>query len=300
MRLPNFLVVGAAKSGTTALYHFLKQHPQVYMSPHKETNYFAFEGQEIRFSGPGDDTISEQSITTAEAYEKQFEGVSGEVAVGEASPWYLYSERAAENIRCSLPDARLIAILRNPVDRAFSSYLHVVRDGRESLTFEEGLKAEEERISKGWEYIWHYRQSGYYAAQVERFATLFPPDQARWYLYEEFLTDPDKLVRDVCGFLNIDRDFSVNTSFKPNATGVPKNQLLGRLLLRPNPIKSTAKHLIPKRLRYNLGQRVNQRLLTKPRMSGETRRKLLHAYKDDISDLQDLIGRDLSAWRLSA
>jgi len=297
MTLPNFLVIGAAKSGTTALYHFLKQHPQVYMSPHKETNFFVFERQKIRFHGPGDDTISEQSITTAEAYKKQFEAVSNEIAIGEASPWYLYSDRAAENIRCSIPDVKLIAILRNPVDRAFSSYLHVVRDGRESLTFEEGLHAEKDRIRQGWEYIWHYRQTGYYASQVERFLTLFPHEQTRWYLYEDFLIDPAGLMNDVCEFLNIDCNFVVDTSFKPNATGVPRNRLLGQLLLRPNPLKSTVKLLMPKQLRYNIGQRVNQRLLTKPSMSEETRRMLLDSYNDDISTLQDLIGRSLSAWR---
>ena len=297
MTSPNFLVIGAAKSGTTALYHFLRQHPQVYMSPRKETNFFAFKDQEILFHGPGDGTISEQSITTAEDYENQFEAVSNEVAIGEASPWYLYSERAADNIRCSLPNAKLIAILRNPVDRAFSSYLHVVRDGRECLSFEEGLRAEEDRIRQGWEYIWHYRQTGYYAAQVERFSTLFSDEQTRWYLYEDFLSDPDGLLQEICEFLEIDCDFAVDTSFKPNATGVPKNQLLGRLLLRPNPIKSTAKRLMPKQLRYNIGQRINQRLLTKPSMSGETRRMLLYDYEDDISALQDLIGRNLAVWR---
>jgi hypothetical protein len=296
MTLPNFLIIGAAKSGTTALYHFLKQHPQVYMSPHKETNFFAFEGQKIRFHGPGDDTISEQSITTTELYKKQFEAISNEIAVGEASPWYLYSGRAAQNIRRSIPDAKLIAILRNPVDRAFSSYLHVVRDGRESLTFEEGLFAEEARIEQGWEYIWHYRQSGYYASQVERFLSLFPREQVRLYLYEDFLIDPAGLMKDVCEFLGVEDDFVVDTSFRPNATGVPKNQMLGRLLLRPNPVKATVKLLMPKQLRYSIGQRINQRLLKKPSMSEQTRRKLLGGYKNDISALQELLGRSLSAW----
>lgn len=296
MILPNFLIIGAAKAGTTALYHYLKQHPQVYMSPNKETNFFAFEGQEPGFSGPGDEEISRSAVVTLEAYEEQFKAVSGEVAIGEASPWYLYSSRAAKNIRRHIPEAKIIAVLRNPVDRAFSSYLHVIRDGRETLGFEEGLHAEEERITQGWEFIWHYRRAGFYATQVERFLDLFPREQVRFYLYDDLLTDSTLFLRDVYEFLGVDTSSVVDTSLKPNATGVPKNWLLGQLLLRPNPLKSTAKLLIPKQLRYNMGQRINQRLLEKPSLSEETRWKLLGHYRDDILALQNLIERDLSAW----
>ncbi len=296
MPFPNFLVIGAAKSGTTALYHYLKQHPQAYMSPEKETNFFAFEGQEVRFCGPGDEKISESTITTLREYEEQFEAASDEIAIGEASPWYLYSDRAAENIRRYASGAKLITVLRNPVDRAFSSYLHVVRDGRERLTFEEGLLAEEKRIAQGWEYIWHYWRAGFYAAQVERFLNLFPREQMRFYLYDDLLDDPVGFLKDIYGFLGLNTSFAVETSLKFNSTGVPKNRLLGRVLLQPNPLKSTAKLFLPQELRYNLGQRINQRLLTKPSMSKETGKELLGSYKDDILSLQGLIGRDLSSW----
>ena len=259
MTLPNFLIIGAAKAGTTALYHYLKQHPQVYMSPKKETNFFAFEGQEISFSGPGDERISESAITTLEAYADQFEAASDEVAIGEASPWYLYSPQAADNIHRQIPHAKLITVLRNPIDRAFSSYLHVVRDGRESLTFEEGLLAEEERIESGWEYIWHYQHTGFYAAQVERFLKVFPRKQLRFYLYDDFVDDPTQFVKDVCAFLEVDTNFVVDTSFKPNATGIPKNRLLGQLLIKPNALRSAARYFMPKQLRYNVSQRINQR-----------------------------------------
>jgi Sulfotransferase family len=296
MTMPNFLIIGAAKSGTTALYRYLRQHPQVYMSLTKETNFFAFEGQEVRFNGPGDDKVSKSAITIQKVYEEQFEAVSDEIAIGEASPWYLYSPQAAENIYRHVPDAKLIAVLRNPVDRAFSSYLHVVRDGRESLTFEEGLLAEEKRIAQGWEFIWHYQRAGFYTAQVERFLNLFPREQTRFYLYDDLLTDPDRFLRDVYEFLSLNTSFVVDTSLKPNITGVPKSWLLGRLLLQPNPLKWPAKLLVPKQLRRTLWHRMNQRLLEKPSLSRETRKKLLRNYKDDISSLQDLIGRDLSVW----
>lgn len=296
MTLPNFLVIGAAKSGTTALYHYLGQHPQVYMGPHKETNFFAFDGDKVDFRGPGDEEFCRSTITTLSAYEEQFGAVSDEVAIGEVSPWYLYSGRAAENIRSRIPDTKLIAVLRDPVDRAFSSYLHVVRDGRESLTFEEGLLAEKKRISGGWEFIWHYQRAGLYASQVEQFLDLFPREQIRFYLYDDLLADPVHFIGDVCEFLGVASDFVVDTSLKHNATGVPKNQLLGRLVLQPNPLKSAVKVLTPGGLRYNVGQRIKQRLLRRPTLNEGTRKDLLDSYRADISSLQDLIQQDLGHW----
>jgi hypothetical protein len=296
MTLPNFLIIGAAKSGTTALYHYLKQHPQVYMSPQKETNFFAFEGQKVCFHGPGDQETSDSIVTTLDSYKEQFRAVSNESAIGEASPWYLYSDHAATNIHRRIPDAKLIAVLRNPADRAFSSYLHVIRHRRENLSFEEGLLAEEERIAHGWEPIWHYQRVGFYAEQVKSFLDLFGREQTRFYLYDDFLKDPYGTLRDIYKFLDVDPGFVADTSVKPNVTGVPKNRLVGRLVFQPNALKAMARMFVPKQLRYELSQKLGQRLLVKPSPCPAIRAKLLRRFERDILDLQDLIERDLSAW----
>lgn len=296
MTLPNFLIIGAAKSGTTALYHYLKQHPQVYMSPQKETNYFAFEGQRVCFNGPGDEGTSDSIITSLRSYEDQFADVSNETAIGEASPWYLYSERTADNVYRRIPDTKLIAVLRNPVDRAYSSYLHVRRHGRESLSFEKGLLAEEDRIAQGWEPIWHYKRVGFYSEQVERFVGRFGPDQTRLYLYDDFLDDPAGTMKNIYEFLGVDPGFVADTSMRPNVTGVPKSKLLGRLVFEPNVLKSAARKFVPGHLRYEMSQRLGRRLLVKPSLDGDTRVKLSRMFKPDILKLQDLLGRDLSAW----
>ena len=134
MVMPNFLVIGAAKAGTTSVYEYLKQHPQIWMSPLKETNFFALEGETLNFRGPGDqDYINRFSITKIEDYLNLFQGVSNQVAIGEVSPLYLYSLKAPERIRHYTPDTKIIIILRNPVDRAYSSFLHLIRDGREQI-----------------------------------------------------------------------------------------------------------------------------------------------------------------------
>ena len=290
------MIIGAAKSGTTALYHYLRQHPQVYMSPQKETNYFAFEGQRASFNGPGDEDAMRDTITTPDAYTEQFAGVTNEVAVGEASPWYLYSERAAENIHRCLPNVKLIVLLRNPVDRAFSSYLHVVRHDRENLRFEEGLLAEEERIAQGWELVWHYRRAGLYVEQIERFLRLFAVDQIRYYLYDDLEKDLDAFLVRVYKFLGVDPSFVADTSLRPNATGVPRSRMVQHLVFKDNPLKALARTVVPNQVRYNLSQRLGELSIVKPTLNDDTRRKLLRDFKKEILALEDLTGLGASVW----
>ena len=122
MLVPNFLVIGAAKAGTTALYDYLRQHPQVFMTPVKETNYFASEERPRDYGGPGDAKWNEHSITARDAYCDQFRDLTTETAVGEASPLYLYGPTVPERLRRQVPDARLVAVLRHPPDCAYSAF----------------------------------------------------------------------------------------------------------------------------------------------------------------------------------
>ena len=134
MAMPNFLIIGAAKSGTTALYHSLKQHPQIYMSPVKEPRFFAFEGETPRFCGPGDDRFVRKFVTNFEDYLRLFEAVTDQIAIGEASTVYLtMSETSSRRIRHHLPHAKLIAVLRHPADRAYSQYQVRFSSGLEKL-----------------------------------------------------------------------------------------------------------------------------------------------------------------------
>src|SRR5688572_7713518 len=130
MVMPNFLIIGAAKAGTTSLYSYLNQHPQIFMSPVKEPNFFALEGEKLNFRGPGDaQVINRYSITQLESYRAHFKGITQETCIGEASTLYLDHPKAVERIQHYTPKARLITILRDPVERAFSNFLHAVRDG---------------------------------------------------------------------------------------------------------------------------------------------------------------------------
>ena len=147
MRLPTFLVIGAAKSGTTSLHRYLGQHPDIFVSRVKEPGFFAFEGQSLDFDGPGDEWIQQTVATNIDAYAHHFEGVTSEKAIGESSPVYLYSKEAPGRIATHLENPHLIAILRDPVDRAFSQFLFFVQCGREPLRdFGAALDAESSRI----------------------------------------------------------------------------------------------------------------------------------------------------------
>src|SRR5215472_6955488 len=167
--LPNFLVLGTAKAGTSSLYAYLKQHPEVYLSPKTELNFFAHEGKDLNFRGPGDpDYVWDDSIiATYEEYCKQFDTVDKESAVGEVSTHNLYSPQAAAKIKHYVPNAKMIAILRNPADRAFSAFSHMVRDRREETDdFRCALSREQHRIRNNWEPLWHYKAMGFYGAQL--------------------------------------------------------------------------------------------------------------------------------------
>lgn len=305
MVLPNFLIIGAQKSGTTAFYHYLRQHPQVYMSPEKEPHFFALEDEGIDSRGPRDkEILNHIAVTDIEDYKELFAGVTGEKAVGEASAVYLYSSRASERIKRRIPEAKMIAVLRHPAERAYSSFLHMVRDDREPLDdFGRALDEEEIRIRDNWGPIWHYRRSGFYYGQLQRYFEAFGRDRVRVYLYEDFTDDPHGVLQDVFRFLDVDPTFSPDTTVRHNVAGVPKSKALHaahNLLIRPHPLKTFFKPLFPEKMRRSAIQRmvnsIRNRNLVKPPFPEEVRARLVVDYKEDVLKLQDLIGRDLSEW----
>ncbi len=297
MTMPNFLIIGAAKSGTTALHEYLQQHPQVYMTPNKETNFFAFEGEVIDFNGPGDNGVKNFSITDLETYQAEFEQVTNELALGEACPSYLYLPKAAPKIKKYIPNTRLIVILRNPVERAYANFLHLVRDNREPHSdFISALKDETTRIENNWEWFWHYIQVGYYGSQLQRYYEMFSPSQIKVYLYEDFKTKPVALIQDICRFLEIDNTFVPDMSYRPNRSGVPRNRTIHSFVMKPNLLKDLFKPLLPNIFRQNIKNQVKYNNLEKPPISQSARQYLIKLYREDIIQCQNLINRDLSPW----
>ena len=293
--MPNFLILGAAKAGTTSLHYYLDQHPEIYMSKVKEPRFFALEGETPNFQNP-DNLINRTSITELEEYQQLFADVSTEKAIGETSPLYLYSAKAVERIKYYIPQAKLIVVLRNPVERAYSCYTHLVREGYESLSFEAGLATESERIANNWAHLWHYRQAGYYYQQVKRYFDCFAPEQIQVYLYEDLNQDSVALVQNVCRFLEVADDFVPDLT-RQNVSGIPKYKALHHLVNRGNSIRKALKRVLPQQLRSTVAQNIREwNLQAKPPLTATVAHKLKQQYREDILKLQDLLQRDLVCW----
>ena len=291
--LPNFLIIGAAKAGTTSLYYYLKQHPQIFMSSVKEPRFFALEGEELNFQNP-DNAINFTSITNFIDYTSLFESVTNEIAVGEASPLYMYSNKAIDRIHKYIPEVKLIAILRNPVDRAYSSYKHLI--ALEKSTFAEALLEEENRINNNWAHLWHYKNAGYYYKQLKPYFDRFDKSKIKILLFEDLMSKPLELLREIFSFLEVDTTFipDMNTQ---NVSVNPKYKFLDRILNGRNVIRSSTKMIVPERARKFLANGVrgwNSKEF--PPIPSEVKLHLIDEYKEDILNLQELLEIDLSSW----
>lgn len=296
--LPNFLIVGAAKSGTTSLYYYLKGHPDIYLSPVKEPCFFTHQILDLPQKGIGDE--KKFYAKTFEDYYQLFQGAEDKKAVGEASAdsVYLY-DKTIPVIKRVLGDPAIIILLRNPVDRSFSSYLHLVRDNREPLSFEEGLAEEEDRIQRNWQCIWHYKRRGLYYGQVKAFMDAF--SRVKVLLHDDLKKTPMSVVKEVFEFLGVDTSYRpADTVTRYNTSGIPRFKDLNNLFLMKNivqrTIRNTGSFLLTEDRWVKLRDTLRGKLLVKAAMKPETRAFLQQYFREDIMELQELTGKDLSAW----
>lgn len=219
--MPNFLLIGAAKSGSSALWNFLDQHPSICMAVRKEPNFFS--AAEIRpyCQEIGD---KEYQLPDLAGYQGLYRHAGDETARGEASNSTLYFPGAAEQVKRHVPQAKLIAMLRHPADRAFSAYMHLRRDLREPVEdFREALDLEQKRIAAHWSFMWHYRRVGCYHPQLRRFYERFDASKIRVYLYDEFQASLQDVLRDIFLFLNVDDQFQPTLKTGFNQSGLPRS-----------------------------------------------------------------------------
>jgi hypothetical protein len=286
MTLPNFIVIGVAKAGTTSLYHYLDQHPQVFMCPEKGSNYFGYEdARNWTWKDEGTPPLLRHfQARTFEEYQAFFAGVTDEIAVGEVSPQYFRCPTAAQRIHDCIPHVKIVASLRNPADRAFSGFLMRTRRGEPVKGFYEELTPEAS----------HVKESLYYR-RLKRYYDLFPRDQIKIIIFEEFRKNPAKTIRDLFDFIGVDPSFTPDTSIRHNPAGIPKVRLLNRLFFHPALIR-TAKSLFPEGVQEMLKQIQQRNLKAPPKFPSDLRAKLLDVYREDIQKLETLLNRDLSIW----
>lgn len=286
MTLPNFIIIGAAKAGTTSLFRYLDQHPQVFICPIKETNFFACEDALDRSWKAGGDSPHppRYRIKTLEAYEALFSDVSNEIAIGEASPRYFSCPTTPQRIRECIPDVKLVASLRNPADRAFSGFLMRVRKGRTEMKIRERLAPES-----------HHVREGFYYSSLKRYFDIFPRERIKICLFEDFKKNPAKIVTELFDFLGVNTDFVPDTSIRHNSAGIPKFRFLNRLFFDPTLIR-TAKSVLPSSAQRMAKRVQKQNVKPPPPFPADLRAELLALYREDVLKLEVLLDRDLSIW----
>jgi hypothetical protein len=286
MTLPNFAIIGVAKGGTTSLYRYLEQHPEVYMCPVKGTNFFGYQDAlDWRWPEEGDPPkLRHFQATTLADYEALFAGATDEIAIGEASPQYLHCPTAARRIREAIPDIKLIASLRNPADRAWSGFLMRTRRG-------EAVESAYLELTRDSSHV----KEGFYYHRMKRYFDNFAREQIKVFLFEDFKRDTSQIVVELLDFLGVDNGFVPDTSTRHNTAGVPKNRLLNRIYFNPKVVR-TASSILPDSMK-EVAKGIRQRNLeTPPQFPADLRAQLLRGYREDILRLQDLIDIDLSGW----
>lgn len=301
---PNFFIVGAPKSGTTSLHNYLSQHPDVFMSVRKEPCFLAPD-----FSSPA-------YPQTEEEYLRCFRGYNGEIRVGESTTSYLYSRLAARRIRDFAPNARIIAMLRHPVDMIISLHTQYCKIGIENISrFEDALEAESDRrqgkrIPNGFRYPKEYllyREVGKYAKQLERYFCEFGRENVHVIIFDDFRQDTEGEFTKVCEFLGVSTDFKPNFTIK-NPAQTPRSLMLHRVAFRIKFIEKAIvrwlRPIIPSRLGkvlwriYRIPWKLNMKTGRAP-ISSETRMTLFAYYEQEIKDLERLLRADLSCWRIT-
>lgn len=285
MRKPDFFFVGAAKAGTTSLFNYLIQHPSVFIPTVKEPHYFS------EYPQPRAPVFH-----CVEDYLHLYSGCPDDIVAGDASTSYLYSRHAARRIFDLQPRAKIMIILRNPIDRAYSFYWHNRREFIEDLSFEKALEAEGRRIAENRPFRFHYVNSGRYYGQVKAYLDVFGRDLVRIYFFEDLLEDADSLCRDMFSFLGVSPSHPVNTDMRFNPSGPYRSQLIGQLLAPQFPARSVVRRLFPhlaRRAKYHL---LNLNVKDPPPMKPGTHDRLARFFEEDILKLQELVHRDLSHW----
>lgn len=304
----DFIIIGAAKSGTTSLYQYLKQHPSICMSQVKETNFFSLEGRKICFNGPGDMETGahSKSISDIKDYQKTFLHCKNKQLRGEASPLYLSDKNTPKNIFLKAPNVKLIAILRNPVDRAYSSYMHLVRDQRETIRdFRQALDAEQDRINNNYSEIWHYATNGFYYQQLMRYYSLFGAEQILVLFHDDLIKNRNHQLDIIYKFLNVETGVYPEAKEKHNIGGIPKNNyvhnLIYNLLNKENLLRTITQKIFTESVRSRVATIIRKaeskiNLKQYPPMSDSDRKYLINIYKEDIGKLEKLLNKDLSNW----
>lgn len=294
-RWPNLFLVGPHKTGTTTWYDLLDEHPDVCMSPVKEPEFLNTDHQ-----------YTHRPTETEQAYLDLWSKATDERYLGEATPWYFYSQAAAETIRQKSPDPKILITLRDPVERIYSLHSQRLHAGTETIeSFQEALAAEParkqgERLPDRRNPVLgcFYREIAAYTPHVERYMDLFDEDELKVLRFEAFISDQEAAYRDLCGWLGIEPVAFQETQSNPNST--VRSPWFRDLVREPPAPVLKVTQLFPEGWRRKLRQRLhglNERPVKRPPLDPALRAQLVEELTPDIEALEALLGWDLSDWK---
>jgi hypothetical protein len=301
MPLPDFLIAGVPKAGTTALHAALVRHPGLFLPAVKEPKFFLTAGRPPRHGGPGDVQTYRENVWRQADYEALFDPAPPGALRGEATPFYLYDHSAHDRIRALVPDARLILLLRDPVDRAHSNWTHLWNAGLEPLAdFRTACHAEQQRRADGWADFWHYLSLGLYGRQVHHLFKVFPREQVLLLRYRELKDAPVATLNQVCDFLGVPAGV-LGAIPKENVNRhVVEDTAVNRVLRGLLRAGGGFGHRFPLPLRLAargpLLTLLHRKRGTRPVTTPRERAELLPFFADDIALLEDVTGERYADW----
>jgi hypothetical protein len=303
-RLPDFVIAGAPKAGTTALHAALATHPQLYLSPVKEPKYYLTDGRPPTPSGqrgPGDAHSAREWVWRRQDYLALFDDAPADAVVGESTPFYLYDRAAHARLAADAPDVRVIAVVRDPVDRAWSNWVHLRADGLEpEADFLTAVRNEPHRIAEGWAPFWHYRNLGRYGEQLRDLYRHVPRERVLLLRYRELVETPRELLDRVSTFLGVPTGVAHTVApenVKPYVHDTPQHRVLGRLARAGAALGAHAHPEVWRRLSAPLIAAMHAGRAPRPAMPVEVRREVLEPLLPDIAVLEDLTGESFADWR---
>jgi hypothetical protein len=299
--LPDFLVIGAPKAGTTALHAALARHPSLYLSAVKEPKFFLTDGPPpARGGGPGDAQTYREHMWRRADYEALFDGAPAGSLRGESTPFYLYGKLAHRRIRTLIPDARLIVILRDPVERAHSNWAHLRSAGLEPIgDFVSACAAEDRRVAAGWADFWHYLRLSRYGEQLDHLYTVFPQEQVHVLRYRLLVDEPARALDSICEFLGVPAGI-ISEVPRENVTIHPQHGLRHTAVSLAMRAATGAGQFLPPAMASALTSRL-ENLLPQDRrqrqpLTWEERQAVLPLLENDVRLLEKATDADFSDW----
>ncbi len=302
MALPDFFIAGVPKAGTTALHSALARHPELSLSPVKEPKFFLTDGPPAAEGGPGDAKTYREHVWRRSDYESLFARAPEGTLKGESTPFYLHNNDAQRRIRTLVPDARLIIVLRDPVERAHSNWAHMWSAGLDPCAdFIEACDREEKRAAEGWADFWRYTELGKYGEQLVRLYGKFPTEQVLIFRYRALISDPVSTLDTVCAFLGVATGLLAELP-RENVTAHPNPSARYRAVAAARRATATGSTLLPGHLGASLNDKLEHLLQqdAAPRrpLTWEQRKILLPRFEADIRLLETVTDLDFSDWLL--